>query len=96
MKNLRIILFVVLYWVVNIVAAVLFGMKAVALILLASCCVSVLSVLLKNDEPDEESEPEHESCAGCANHLGGGHCRISVEGECREGGGFELYEPEEG
>lgn len=94
MKKIGIPVLVVLYWITIIVAEVLFGLKAVALILLASGCVSVLSVLLKNDEPDEESEIE--SCAGCRNHLGGGHCRINVEGECREGGGFELYEPEEG
>lgn len=40
----------------------------------------------------EESEPECKSCEGCRHNLGGGHCRINVEGECREGGGFELWE----
>lgn len=44
----------------------------------------------------EEPEPERESCEGCKNDLGGGHCRINVEGECREGGGFELWEPKDG
>ena len=38
---------------------------------------------------------KHESCAGCANDLGGGCCKINEEGECREGGGFELWEPKE-
>lgn len=32
------------------------------------------------------------SCKGCAHDLGGGQCRINVEWECREGGGFELYD----
>ena len=39
-----------------------------------------------------------DSCDGCCHNLGGGHCRINVEEECREGGGFELWEfkkPEE-
>ena len=36
------------------------------------------------------------TCMGCKWYLGGGHCRINEEAECREGGGFELYEPEEG
>lgn len=48
------------------------------------------------DDEIEESELECKSCEGCKNDLGGGHCRINVEGECREGGGFELYEPKDG
>ena len=36
-----------------------------------------------------------ESCAGCKHDLGGGCCRINEERECRDGGGFELYEPRE-
>lgn len=48
------------------------------------------------DTEIEEPEPERESCEGCKNDLGGGHCRINVEGECREGGGFELYESIDG
>lgn len=38
---------------------------------------------------------EHDSCIGCNNYLYGGHCGISMEAECREGGGFELYKPKE-
>lgn len=34
------------------------------------------------------------SCAGCKNYLGGGHCRINMEGECGEGF-HQLYEPKE-
>ena len=34
-----------------------------------------------------------ESCDGCAHYLGGGHCEIGLEYECREGGGFEAYRP---
>lgn len=34
-------------------------------------------------------------CKGCTHDLGGGCCRINVEYECREGGGYELYEPAE-
>ena len=33
------------------------------------------------------------SCEGCNWDLGGGCCRINMEAECREGGGFEMYEP---
>lgn len=39
---------------------------------------------------------KHESCHGCNNDLGGGCCKINMEGECREGGGFELWEPKKG
>lgn len=35
------------------------------------------------------------SCKGCRHDLGGGCCRINCEAECREGGGFELWEPKE-
>ena len=35
---------------------------------------------------------KHESCKGCKHNLGGGHCYINEEHECREGGGYELYE----
>ena len=35
------------------------------------------------------------SCKGCIHDLGGGQCRINVELECREGGGFELYDWQE-
>ena len=37
---------------------------------------------------------KHESCEGCRHNLGGGreNCRINAEYECRDGGGFELWE----
>lgn len=34
-------------------------------------------------------------CEACRHYLGGGCCRINLEGECREGGGFEAWEPME-
>ena len=39
----------------------------------------------------------HESCAGCRHDLGGGrdNCRLNLAYECRDGGGFEAWEPEE-
>lgn len=36
-----------------------------------------------------------ESCEGCVHDIGGGCCRINEERECRDGGGFELYERRE-
>lgn len=40
---------------------------------------------------------EHNSCKGCKNDLGGGrdNCRLNLAFECRDGGGFEAYEPED-
>ena len=32
------------------------------------------------------------TCKGCKWYLGGGCCRLNAESECREGGGFELWE----
>ena len=34
-------------------------------------------------------------CDGCKHYLGGGCCRLNMEAECREGGGFELWEAKE-
>ncbi len=42
-----------------------------------------------------EAKEGHESCDGCRYDLGGGCCSINSEFECRDGGGFELYEPRE-
>lgn len=35
------------------------------------------------------------SCVGCDYHLGAGCCRIHLEKECADGGGYEAYEPRE-
>ena len=37
------------------------------------------------------------SCETCRYDLGGGryNCRINEEQECRDGGGYELWEPKE-
>jgi hypothetical protein len=93
MKIAGITLLTMIYYGTIIVTAMRYGMKVDALVLLASCCVASVIALVEKDEP--ENEPERESCEGCKNNLGGGHCRINVEGECREGGGFELYKSEE-
>lgn len=37
----------------------------------------------------------HDSCAGCRHDLGGGCCKLNLESECREGGGFEAWERKE-
>ena len=34
-------------------------------------------------------------CASCKHNLGAGCCRMNVEQECREGGGYELWEDKE-
>ena len=41
------------------------------------------------------SNSMHTGCSGCKWYLGDGCCRINAEGECREGGGFELFEAAE-
>lgn len=35
----------------------------------------------------------HIPCEACRHYLGGGCCRANLEAECREGGGFEAWEP---
>lgn len=34
----------------------------------------------------------HIHCEACRHYLGGGCCRINLEPECREGGGYEAWE----
>ena len=31
-------------------------------------------------------------CETCREYLGGGSCNLSMEMECRDGGGFEAWE----
>ena len=90
MKTIGIILLALGYYVTLVLTVVWFGIVAAALGLLGCCCVAFGIVLLEKDEPDEECE--RESCEGCKYYLGDGHCRISADDECREGGGFELWE----
>jgi len=35
----------------------------------------------------------HTPCECCKNSVGGVDCRLNVEDECREGGGYEAFEP---
>lgn len=78
-------------WIVYAIVAVWkFDWRVPVLVIGASYLVGLYCGI--PDDTVEESEPECKSCEGCRHNLGGGHCRINVEGECREGGGFELWE----
>lgn len=80
---------IILYFLFGIAAIIkcnLFG----ALLVAGTWFASELYHISKEDEP--EVEPEHDSCEGCKHNLGGGHCKINLEGECREGGGYEAWE----
>ena len=35
----------------------------------------------------------HTPCESCKNSIGGVDCRLNVEDECREGGGYAAFEP---
>lgn len=35
----------------------------------------------------------HTPCESCKNSVSGIDCRLNVENECREGGGYEAFEP---
>ena len=61
------------------------------------CCAAWVSACLffTRQAHTTDEEPERDSCDGCKHDLGGGCCKINVEGECREGGGFELWEGED-
>ena len=69
-------------------------------IVLLGVCVSVYAGCVAGAEADAQAERElrewqktqQRTCPTCAHHLGAEQCRINAEGECREGGGFELWE----
>ena len=84
------IAFVLGYYAALIAIGVWFGFKAFMLAILATCCAGIASKLSEKHISDEELK--HDSCIGCKHNLGGGHCRVNLEGECREGGGYEAWE----
>lgn len=43
------------------------------------------------DSAEDETDDENVACDSCSHYLGGGCCRINLESECREGGGFEAW-----
>lgn len=77
------------------IAAGKFGWVAGLVAWLSGILTGIIGALADviNEEPEEDALKS--SCMGCKNDLGGGHCRINMERECREGGGFELWEAEE-
>ena len=93
MRTFWIIIFTIAYYAAIIAGGLWFGMKAVALILVACSCLAVVTALIDKDECEEEEEkPEHDSCIGCRWNLGGGCCELNSEDECAAGGGYELWE----
>lgn len=72
------------------------------LLIFGGCCLGGLITISTIEKrymifsADAEQEPRT-SCAGCRHDLGGGrdNCDIDVAYECRDGGGFELWEPKE-
>lgn len=90
MRRLFKFMLVVMWFIYAAVALCKFDWRALVLVVGASSLMTLYRSI--PGDTIEESEPERESCEGCRHNLGGGHCRINVEGECREGGGFELWE----
>ena len=70
-------------------------------IVLLGVGVSVYAGCVAGAEADERAErdfrewqkTQRRACPTCAHHLGAEECRINAEGECREGGGYELWQP---
>lgn len=62
------------------------------LLLSLASCTSAFVYVWSDLHCTEEDEPEHDSCNGCKHNLGGGHCKINLEDECADGGGYEAWE----
>lgn len=91
MRKFGIVACVLIYLAAMIAAGLFFGIKALIFCIIACCCTSIAIGLIADEEAEDEA-PEHDSCDGCKNDLGGGHCKINLEDECCEGGGFEMWE----
>lgn len=69
-------------------------------VVLLGVCLLIYACCVKSGEADAQAEKEflewlntqRRCCPTCAHHLGAEQCRINAEGECREGGGYELWE----
>lgn len=85
--------FLLTFWASIIALGWLYDIRAVAI----SCAgyLALVGVIVCDGNEEREEKPEHSSCVGCTHDLGGGRCRINLEYECREGGGFELWEEDE-
>lgn len=91
--NFRKIIAFILYIACVVVGWIKFGWAGGLLVLatwVAACIYCDDDVL----DGMYEDEPEHDSCEGCRNYLGGGCCRLNLEDECAAGGGYELWEDE--
>ena len=70
-----------------------------AVVVYIGLCFLTYTLMCIASDADDRAEREYadfmanrRTCPTCAHHLGAEQCRINAEGECREGGGFELWE----
>lgn len=92
-RKIAICIFTLIFWASLIALGWLYDADAVAISCAAHLAMVGLIICSENNENAET--PEHDSCDGCKHDLGGGRCRMNLEYECREGGGFELWEDDE-
>lgn len=88
--NCKKIIAFILYIACVIVGTIKFGWAGALLVM--ATATTVMIYCADDDVYEDEDEPEHDSCEGCRNYLGGGCCRLNLEDECAAGGGFELWE----
>lgn len=82
-------------------ALIWYGWRCMVLLALAMTLVAVMCMAIRDlddaaeiDDPLMTESDDRKSCAGCKRYLGGGMCRSSLEAECAEGSGYEMYEAE--
>lgn len=93
MRKIGVILFTVTWAVALFAAGYLYDHHAVGILIMGE--LSIVGLVLMSQIDKETAEPERDSCEGCKHDLGGGRCRMNVELECREGGGFEMWEDDD-
>ena len=80
------------FWVSLVAIGWVYGLRAVGISCLGHVAIVVM-ILCEYFAADDATI--RENCDGCKHDLGGGRCRMNVEYECREGGGFEMWEDDD-
>lgn len=66
-------------FIIMTVGWIMFHWKGAALAFLGAICIWWGFVFCAEKPVEVDDEPEHDSCEGCVNDLGGGHCSANME-----------------
>lgn len=91
--KIALVVSLIMFWASIIALGWIYDFRAVAI----GCAgyLALVGVIVCDNYEENVEKPQHSSCNGCVHDLGGGRCRMNLEYECREGGGFEMWEEDD-